>query len=232
MDTPYDTVLLGTVASTQPEALRRFRGDPVLVSATRQTDGRGRSGNTWIAARRAVAASLAIPARWPPETQPRLALVAGLAACDVLDASGGLDAPVGLKWPNDLMAGDAKVGGIIAEGHGEVLVIGLGINLWWPDPIPGAGALAGDDPGADEPHRIARAWADRVLMRSQAGPENWGRAEYLRRCTTIGRRVVWHGGPGPGTAVGVTPDGALEVDLPSGRTAVHAGAVTALRTVQ
>lgn len=224
MDTPYAMVRLGSVASTQPEARARFVRSPVLVSAARQTAGRGRSGNIWIDAPRAVAASLAVRPPWPAETWPRLTLVAGVAAREAL---GGR---VGLKWPNDLVAGGAKVGGIIAEADGGVMVVGLGVNLWWPEPIEGAGALEQADPGPDEPHRIAEEWAERLVEMTSGDPEAWPREEYAAACLTLGREVVWDGAPGPGRAVGIAPDGGLEVATATGVTVIRAGEVRAVRT--
>jgi BirA family biotin operon repressor/biotin-[acetyl-CoA-carboxylase] ligase len=227
MDTPYDMVRLvrlDTVESTQPEARSRFDGAPVLVSADRQTAGRGRSGNAWVHAPRAVAASLAFEPSWPGDSLAPLPLVAGLAACDVLD-----DRPA-LKWPNDLVAGMDKVGGIIVEARSGVVVVGLGVNLWWPEPIDGAAGLHQSDPGPEEPHRIARAWATRLLARAESGPDDWGRDEYARRCVTLGSDVVWEGSPGACRALGIAPDGALEVATPVGPSVVRAGEVTAIRS--
>src|SRR3990172_3487586 len=112
MATPPSAFHLDVVGSTQDEARTRFSGVPVLVTAARQTTGRGRSGAAWETAPRAVAASLAWEPGWPDAAAARLSLVAGLAAADTLGDA------IGLKWPNDLMRGEAKVGGILTERFG------------------------------------------------------------------------------------------------------------------
>ena len=137
--------------------------------AGRQTEGRGRSQRTWESAPRAMAASLAFRPTWEIGSWPLIPLVAGLAAADVL----GRD--VGLKWPNDLLVGEDKVGGILVEGSGGVLVVGCGLNLWWPDPPDGVGALWSDDPGPEAVVDTATAWADRLLQRLADRPGDWGR---------------------------------------------------------
>jgi hypothetical protein len=118
MATPPSAFHLDVVGSTQDEARTRFSCLPVLVTAARQSSGRGRTGATWESAPRAVAASLAWEPGWPDAAVARLSLVAGLAAADTLGDA------IGLKWPNDLMRGEAKVGGILTERFGPVVVAG------------------------------------------------------------------------------------------------------------
>jgi len=222
MDTPYVSVHLGSVGSTQDEARGRFAGGPVLVTADQQTEGRGRSGNRWQQAPRAVTASLAFVPDWPAVGLPRLTLVAGLAA---VDAVGGA---VRLAWPNDLVVGEEKVGGLLAEAAGGVVVVGLGLNLWWPEPMDGATALCDEDPGSAASAAVAASWAETLLARSGAGLDAWGRAEYLAACATLGREITWEP-DGAGRAVGVSGDGGLEVETGDGMVVLRAGAVRRVR---
>jgi len=212
--------VLDEADSTQDEAVARANGGPVLVIAHRQHRGRGRSGSAWIPAPRAVSASLAWRPDWPTDRLPVLTLEAGLAATDVVQAS--------LEWPNDLYRGDRKIGGILVEGHGDTVVAGLGLNLWWPDPPEGLGAVHEDDPGPEAVVDIAKAWAERLLDRAAAGPDDWDRAAYLERCTTLGRLVSWEPG-GSGTVLDVAVDGGLVVESAHGVETLHSGAVSRLR---
>ncbi len=222
MDTPYVAILVGAVGSTQDEARRRFGGTPVLVSAEHQHAGRGRSAATWLGADRAVAASLAFRPSWPAAAWPRLTLVAGLAA---RAAAGD---PVRLAWPNDLMLGDLKVGGLITESAGGVVVAGFGLNLSWDAPIAGAGALHESDPGVGEAHRIAEAWAGDLLGRLGAGPDEWGIDEYRKFSSTLGTRISWDP-DGLGQAVDIAVDGGLVVDTAAGRRVLDSGVVRRVR---
>lgn len=226
MDTPYGVVALSSAGSTQDEARTRFAGRPLLVLADRQTAGRGRSGARWEHAERGVAASLAFTPAWPKAAWPRLTLLAGLAARDAIAAEPGTP-EVGLKWPNDLMAGSAKVGGIITESDGFAVVVGFGLNLWWPPPIEGAGALFDGDPGRSAARSLAEAWASGLLDLAACHADEWPRARFTRHCVTVGRRVAWNGGSG--LAVGIAADGGLEVDDGTRILVVRSGAVRGLR---
>lgn len=212
------------VASTQDLARAGFRGTPLLVVAQRQTAGRGRGGSRWETAPRAMAASLAFSPGWPQPAWSRIPLVAGLAACDALGER------VRLKWPNDVLVGEDKVGGLLAEAAGEVVVMGFGLNLWWPSPPPGVGAVHLQDPGVEAVEQTARSWAEAFLHRMGSHPEEWGREEYLARCVTLGRQVTWQP-QGEGRAVDVDHDGALVVETAAGRVTVRAGEVRHVRTV-
>ncbi len=212
--------ILDEADSTQDEAVARANGGPLLVVARRQLRGRGRSGAPWVDAPRSVAASLAWRPNWPSERLPVLTLEAGLAASDVVD--------VALEWPNDLYRGDDKIGGILVEGHGDLVVAGLGLNLWWPDPPEGMGSIHAEDPGPDAVVEVASAWADRLLERAAAGPDHWDREAYLARCATIGRLVRWEP-DGSGTVLDVAADGGLVVESAHGVRTLHSGAVSRLR---
>ncbi|OFW67140.1 MAG: biotin--[acetyl-CoA-carboxylase] ligase [Actinobacteria bacterium RBG_16_68_21] len=223
MATPPIFVHLQTVSSTQDEARSRLLDAPVLVTAARQTAGRGRGGSVWETADRAIAASVAFRPPWPEAAWPLVPAVAGLAALDVL-GDGCL-----LKWPNDVILGGSKVAGILVESSGAVVVAGIGVNLWWPTPIPGAGAICPDDPGPERGRRLAEDWARLLLERIEAGPEDWGRDEYLARSATVGSAVTWEP-DGAGRAVGIGPLGGLIVQTARGTVVLDSGIVRLVRT--
>lgn len=218
--TPLEMIRLEEAASTQDEARRRHQGPPILVVAGRQTAGRGRTGASWETAPRAIAASLAFASDWPADAAPRITLVAGLAAAATL----GVD----LKWPNDLVTGSGKVGGILTERSDAVVVVGMGVNLWWPSPPEGVAAIADHDPGEEAAPALAAVWAGALLDRLRRGPEDWGRGEYLDRCVTLGRAVTWEPA-GAGTAIDVTDAGALVIRTRSGTVVLDSGEVRLVR---
>lgn len=222
MAPPYDVVRLDSIASTQDEAGKRYSGKPVLVVAARQTGGRGRAGRAWQTAPRALAASLAFAPWWPPPTWGRLSLAAAVAARAVL---GEVD----LEWPNDLMVAADKIGGILVESDGQVVTAGLGVNLWWPSPPQGIGALHDDDPGSGLATELARRWADDLLERVAAGPDRWGLDEYRAACLTIGRLVRWEP-DGRGMARDVAPSGELVVETEAGERRLSSGEVWEVRS--
>jgi BirA family transcriptional regulator, biotin operon repressor / biotin---[acetyl-CoA-carboxylase] ligase len=216
MTPPYSVLHLQDTDSTQDDARRAFEGSPLLVVAGFQRQGRGRASSTWQSAPRAMAASLAVRPDWDPSELPLVPLLAGVAAARVVDC--------GLKWPNDLFVDGRKVGGILVESSDGLVVIGCGLNLWWPDPPTAYGALHTDDPGPDAGLQLAERWATELLDLLDAGEAAWPRAEYLQRSITIGRNISWSP-DGAGRAIDIAPDGGLVVDTLDGRTVLHAGEV-------
>lgn len=108
---------------------------PLAVQAESQSAGRGQWGRVW----RSEPGGLYLSLLWAPQRDllPQapwvLASVWGLAA-----SLNQLGAPAGLKWPNDLLLEERKLGGIKLERKGNALVIGAGVN--WSNPVPPTGA--------------------------------------------------------------------------------------------
>ncbi len=105
---------------------------PTCVAARRQTAGKGRSGRTWeTAGDGAVAVSLVAP--WPEGPgRIRVPVATGIALARSLSRAFGID--LRLKWPNDLLSREKKVGGILVEGRilpdgTGYVVVGLGLNV-------------------------------------------------------------------------------------------------------
>ena len=229
MDTPPTIHHMDEVGSTQ-QAARRLVAEtgtvPLLLTAGRQTAGRGRMDRTWLSAPRALACSLALRPRWFSRDWPRIPLVAGLMARAALGDVGVHD--VGLKWPNDLVVDSGKVGGILVESVDGLVIIGLGLNLWWPDAPDGVAAIHDDDPGSAFAGAIAESWAravDKVLL---GEPSLWGRDNYRAACVTLGASITWEP-DGTGQAVDIAPDGALVVETGDGRISLRAGEVHTVR---
>jgi BirA family biotin operon repressor/biotin-[acetyl-CoA-carboxylase] ligase len=125
-------VAYDTIGSTNEEALRLARtGEraPLWVVAKSQTAGRGRRGRAWVSEPGNLYASLLLSDPSPPERFPELSFVAALALHDAVTARvPGLAGRVALKWPNDLLIDRNKFAGILVEGEGTTVVIGLGVN--------------------------------------------------------------------------------------------------------
>jgi BirA family biotin operon repressor/biotin-[acetyl-CoA-carboxylase] ligase len=134
----YRLASFDQIGSTNSEALARAnageRGQMWFVT-TEQTDGRGRRHRPWIAPRGNLAASVLETIDVPPATAATLGFAAGVALATALQVVAG-SAPVGfsLKWPNDVLAGQAKLTGILLEaeataGRGLAVVVGMGTNV-------------------------------------------------------------------------------------------------------
>lgn len=220
MATPYFQLRLDSAPSTQDvarETLHSVAPAAVLVIAARQTEGRGRGGVQWLTADRALAASLAL--RLEEGDDRPISLIAGVAVTCL-----GLDAA--LKWPNDVMVDGGKVGGILVEKTGDIAVVGLGLNLWWPGAPDGVHALYHDDPGEGRHLELGALWgAETMRLLEQPG---WPRDLYKEVCSTLGREVTWEP-DGQGRAVDVDQQGALVVETGGETITVNSGAVRHLR---
>jgi len=218
MATPYLQMRRGEVPSTQDVARDSLSEIPVVVMATSQSAGRGRSGVEWVNAPRALATSLAWRLR-PGDNRP-FSLMAGIAACEAAGEA------CRLKWPNDVVVGVDKVGGILVEVSAGVAVVGMGLNLWWPDPPEGAGAVYDVDPGPERHSEVAGLWAAEMMRLLDAA--SWPADRYRELCVTLGREIRWEP-DGAGTALDVGEDGGLLVDTGRGPATLRSGAVRHVR---
>jgi BirA family biotin operon repressor/biotin-[acetyl-CoA-carboxylase] ligase len=130
-----------TTSSTNTDALAAARsGAPhgSIYFADEQTAGRGRGNHSWhSAAGEGLYVSVLLRPQIPASRLPLLPLAAGLAAADAI-RTAACQSPSGLRidlrWPNDLLIGPHKVGGILVEAGNDSerlphAVIGIGINV-------------------------------------------------------------------------------------------------------
>ena len=221
--------------STNADLLARAAGgepEGAVLAAEQQSAGRGRLGRTWISPPRAA---LTFSVLLRPTAVPRsrlgwLPLLAGVAVAAAVRDVAAVDAQ--LKWPNDVLVGPGKLGGILAEASGEAVVVGIGVNVSTEPaelPPPGPGALAATSLRLEGAASLDR---ERLLAGILAGLERryraWCqvfgdsersglRAEYTGRCGTVGRRVRVELPGGrllDGLAAGVDADGRLLVSVP------------------
>jgi BirA family transcriptional regulator, biotin operon repressor / biotin---[acetyl-CoA-carboxylase] ligase len=242
--------VVGRTGSTNADLLARaLAGEPqgVVLAAEEQVSGRGRMGRTWVAPPgAALTFSVLLRPAVPPARRGWLPLLAGLAVAEAVTAVTGV--PASLKWPNDVLAGDAKLCGILAESAGDAVVVGVGLNVSTGPaelPGPGPGALAATSLRAAGATALGR---EPLLLAILASFERWYlvwqghhgdpdrsglRAAYTGRSATIGRdvRAELPGGKVlSGRTAGVDPDGRLLVRVASGaELAVAAGDVVHLR---
>jgi BirA family biotin operon repressor/biotin-[acetyl-CoA-carboxylase] ligase len=194
-----------------------------VVVADVQTRGRGRLGRAWVSPPGGFWCSVLLR----PPGHPGwglLSLAVGIAVAEAVEAIAPVH--VGIKWPNDIMVGDRKVGGILLEGTGGALIVGIGINLNVANEVMPQEVAA----RATSLHLAAgRPVDDRALLQLLLdGLAHWYgrwaagdaavREAWANRDVTRGTRVAV-GGPGPtieGIAEGVDADGALLVRVAGG----------------
>ena len=135
-----------TIGSTNDEAVRfamEGAAAGLIVSADQQTRGRGRLGRTWQSATGNLQMSILLRPDCRLYLASQLSLLASVVLADVLIASGPKGLDLSLKWPNDVLIGDAKVAGILLESAGDkdgkldYVVLGIGLNIAFaPDGLP------------------------------------------------------------------------------------------------
>lgn len=118
--------------STSSEA-QRLAADgargPLWVQADVQTAGRGRRGRHWVSEPGNLYASLLTAPSGPRAGLSRVSFVAALAVYDALVEAGAPAGRLACKWPNDVMADDCKIAGILLESDADLVIVGIGVNL-------------------------------------------------------------------------------------------------------
>ena len=191
-----------------------------VVIATRQTAGRGQWGRQWSSPPGGLYLSLAIASNILAQQSYQLTLSSAWGIAMALRDRG---IPVGLKWPNDLMLCERKLGGILTEtkvccGRITKAVVGVGIN--WANPVPETGinlqSFQANQPSAS----IAslEMLAAVTLLGIASGNELCSQEgietllpSYQKLLTSMGRLVSVEGRSG--IIVGVTPTGDLRIRL-------------------
>jgi len=216
---------------------------PVLCAVDLQSAGHGRRGKTWVSVRGNVAVSLLEHLPIALSSLGGLSLVTGMAVADALIETTGLD--VRVKWPNDVLIGDAKIGGLLmgvqacpaAEAAGPCtrVVSGIGLNVVRDERVSelgiGGTSLASAGAVDIDRDRLVGLVAARVLAAHTRFAE-YGWAAFAERWPTLdalaGRRVDVYLGDGlqSGRALGVDADGALRVDIAGVVRSFHGGEVS------
>jgi BirA family biotin operon repressor/biotin-[acetyl-CoA-carboxylase] ligase len=193
-------VVLDAVDSTNAEALRRAGAGecgPLWIVAKEQSAGRGRRGRSWTSPAGNLHATLLLSDPAPPAVAPQLSFVAGLALHDAAAAAApAVASRLALKWPNDLLCGGRKVGGILIEGEGDpvTVAVGIGVNCSrHPDAaefpatdLAAEGAAAGAAALFEE---LAAAMAARLHQWSRGSGFAGIRTAWLERAAGVGEPV-------------------------------------------
>ena len=233
-------------ASTNTELLDMAdAGAPAwtVLVAGHQEAGRGRLGRRWVSKPGAsLLVSVLLRPELDPDRAPLVALAAGVAAVEACAACG---VEARCKWPNDVVAADRKLGGILTEGEvgdGRLrhVVVGLGVNVHQrAEDLPedlrrGATSVAIEGGDPDRGRLLGAYLASLKRLAGSDGPALPGSvlSAYRAVSDTIGREVraiTASGTEVVGTAVGVRDDGGLLVEGAAGVETVTFGEVVHLR---
>ncbi len=233
---------LGSTNTYLREEARSGAPEGLVVVADHQTAGRGRLDRRWESPPGAnlLASILLRPGCRADDLHLCTAAVA-LAGAEACREVAGVAAQ--LKWPNDLVVGESKLAGVLAEaefsdGRPVAVVVGIGLNVAWPGP-DGAGGTCLDllrgDAAPVEREQVLAALLDALRPRRALLDDAAGRralaAELRRRCATVGQevRVVLAGEEFRGLATDLDDAGRLVVQTVGGSRRLAAGDVVHLR---
>ncbi len=200
---------------------------PYLLVAESQTAGRGRLGRAFVSPP-GTGLYMSLLAAMPPNTDAgKITVLAAVTVCRAIEE--WTDVKPKIKWVNDLFVNGHKICGILAEGMGESVVIGIGVNLRTP---PGgfpkeaglAGALDRDVDAAFLAGRIAR-----YLLDGLENPNDPAIiAAYRARMPLIGQTVQYaqNGQQKSARVTGVDEDGGLMILGDNGPGTLRCGEVT------
>lgn len=226
-----------TLDSTSLEANRRAalaEGGPLWIVALRQTAGYGRRGTAWMQAEGDIAATFLFRAGAPQARLPELSFVAALAVADAVRRFAPR-AALSFKWPNDLLAGGAKIAGLLLEliGDAPLVALGCGVNVVSAPrglAYPTARLLDFVDAAPPAPREFVEALDEAfAFRRRQWSDEGFGpiRAEWLDRAEGLGRpvRVETPAGLVEGVFEDLDLSGAIILNSDGERRVIAAGAV-------
>ena len=238
----YRLAAFESIGSTNAEALSRARDGergPIWFVTSQQTAGRGRRHRPWIAPRGNLAGSILEVIDVSPSVAATLGFAAGLALEAALRrisieaslrAAGSDEMKFSLKWPNDVLAGQKKLAGILLEAEAVAddrlaIVVGIGTNVvaapeGTPTPATSLAAL-GVNVGAEELFEaLSDAWAEfRGIWDNGRGFAEI-RRRWLERAAGLGQAVAIKTGGGAmveGTFDTIDENGCLIVRTPEGR---------------
>ncbi|HYJ90248.1 MAG TPA: biotin--[acetyl-CoA-carboxylase] ligase [Pyrinomonadaceae bacterium] len=247
----FTVLRFDSIDSTNTEALKHARlgaDEGLCIAARQQTAGRGRRGRNWVSPRDAgFYLSIVLRPQLDPETLPLITLATAIAVHDTL-AEIGLKPDI--KWPNDILVGEKKICGILAETtetkEGLAIIVGIGINLTskrFPDDIAQSATSIEAETGRamkfstletflEQPLlKLVAYWYERLL---EPGGAAVVRDEWASRSTYFSGkqvRVTLSNESFTGVTDGLEPNGALRIKRDDSQLAiVQAGDVEKLRT--
>lgn len=228
----YRLCTFDRIGSTNAQALAAARAGetgPTWFVTSEQTAGRGRRSRPWVAPRGNLASSLLEVMQVTPATAATLGFAAGIALERALRRLGEAAAPhLSLKWPNDVLAGEKKLAGILLEVEtvtaGLAVVVGIGTNVVTAPadtPTPATAMKAcGIKASAEELFaELSDDWVELYQVWDQGRGFGEIRRLWLARAAGLGQAVAIRDGDGviEGTFETIDAQGCMRVRTVDGK---------------
>lgn len=236
MSGPTEWVFLQETDSTNrvaKELARQGAKHGTAVLAWQQSAGRGRMDRQFFSPEGGLYLSVILRPDVPPEDLPLMTPMAATAVWKAVESLTGIR--LGIKWVNDLYLGDKKVCGILCEGAGNAVIVGVGLNLREPEggfpPEINAGAL--------NVRYTPTAFANIITEELMKGCEDLSYGGFLYEY--IGNNIVCRrelmvypvaGAPYPARGKQIDRRGRLIVDTAQGERVLDSGEVSIRFTTQ
>ncbi len=224
-------IRLETVGSTNDYIKELAPSGPVLVTAVRQTAGRGRGDHSFHSPEGGIYFSYGFRPEGPEEAR-LLTVRAAVCTAEAINSVCGLGC--GIKWVNDIYLRGRKVCGILCENAGGLYIAGIGINasaVGFPEELSGIAGGIADGPGGAG--RLSAGTRDEIISRITGGlMAPFSPEEVIEKYTALsvltGKTVhfVRDGRPESGIAAGFDEEGGLIISGPQGRTTLRCGEVS------
>lgn len=130
----WNIIHFDEITSTQTYAKEHHLPLYTIVTTNHQTAGLGQYGRVWEDQNKSIMLTAVLPLPNMP-----VALFTQYIALNIIEQLAAYRSDIQIKWPNDLVIGRKKLGGILTEVIGDVVYVGIGINLIKPDVAIGIG---------------------------------------------------------------------------------------------
>ena len=166
------------------ELARQGAPHGTAVLAERQTAGRGRLDRRFFSPEGGLYLSVILRPSCPPEDRLLMTPMAAVAVCRAVERLCGVSP--GIKWVNDLYLEGKKLCGILCEGAGDAVIVGIGLNLKAPE-----GGFPSEVPAVALELAVERQALAEEIRRQLLQPGAF-LPEYRRRCLILGKTVTVH----------------------------------------
>jgi len=227
---------LGSTNDTAKSLLEEGQEPPFWVVSDEQTKGRGRRSREWVSLKGNLFASTTRRVSVDPSKRGSLSLVAGLAVVDAINKAikcppahasrGTPQLELTLKWPNDILVQEAKLGGILIEAQPSIqqtqtdLIVGIGLNIVANPVIEGRDTICLQSLNVQISRdklfeHLINAFEDRIEQWDHSRNIEEIKAHWMEKASPLGTMLTVKCGPEyiTGAFIGLDTYGALQIKL-------------------